>query len=59
MFIENFFLVFGCIFLSLGFILWTTGDFVESKYLGSKYAKRMVLVGIISIAIMIALLKLS
>ncbi len=31
MFIQNFFLVFGCLFLSAGFVLWTTDDFVERE----------------------------
>lgn len=57
MFIENFFLVFGCIFLSAGFVLWTTDDFVESKLLGAKHAKKMILIGVISLTIMALLLK--
>ena len=57
MFLENFFLIFGCIFLSAGFILWTTDDFLESKLLGAKHAKRMMIVGVISLTIMALLLK--
>lgn len=57
MFLENFFLVFGCIFLSAGFVLWTTNDFVESKLIGAKHAKKMIIVGIISLTIMAVLLK--
>ena len=57
MFLENFFLVFGCIFLSAGFVLWTTDDFVESKLLGAKHAKKMMVVGVISLTIMAVLLK--
>jgi hypothetical protein len=57
MFIENFFLVFGCLFLSAGFVLWTTDDFVESKMIGAKHAKKMILIGVISLTIMVLLLK--
>jgi hypothetical protein len=57
MFIENFFLVFGCLFLSAGFVLWTTDDFVESKMIGAKHAKKMILIGVISLTIMALLLK--
>lgn len=57
MFLEIFFLVFGCIFLSAGFVLWTTNDFVESKLIGAKHAKKMIIVGIISLTIMAVLLK--
>lgn len=57
MFVENFFLVFGCLFLSAGFVLWTTGDFVESKMIGAKHAKKMILIGVISLTIMVVLLK--
>ena len=58
MFIQNFFLVFGCLFLSAGFVLWTTDDFVESKMIGAKHAKKMILIGVISLTIMALLLKL-
>ena len=58
MFLVNFFLVFGCIFLSAGFVLWTTDDFVESKLIGAKHAKKMIIVGIISLTIMYVLLRL-
>jgi|688.fasta_scaffold108081_6 hypothetical protein len=57
MFIQNFFLVFGCLFLSAGFVLWTTDDFVESKMIGAKHAKKMILIGVISLTIMALLLK--
>ena len=57
MFIQNFFLVFGCLFLSAGFVLWTTDDFVESKMIGAKQAKKMILIGVISLTIMALLLK--
>jgi hypothetical protein len=57
MFVENFFLVFGCLFLSAGFVLWTTDDFVESKMIGAKHAKKMILIGVISLTIMVVLLK--
>jgi hypothetical protein len=57
MFVENFFLVFGCLFLSAGFVLWTTDDFVESKMIGAKHAKKMILIGVISLLIMVVLLK--
>ena len=57
MFFENFFLAFGCIFLSAGFVLSTTDDLVESKLLGAKHAKKMIIVGVISLTIMAVLLK--
>ena len=57
MFLVNFFLVFGCIFLSVGFVLWTTNDFAESKLIGAKHAKKMMVVGVISLTIMAVLLK--
>ena len=57
MFLENFFLVFGCIFLSAGFVLWTTDDFAESKLLGAKHAKKMIIVGVISLIVVVVLLK--
>lgn len=57
MFLENFFLVFGYIFLSAGFVLWTTDDFAESKLIGAKHAKKMMVVGVISLTIMTVLLK--
>jgi hypothetical protein len=57
MFIQNFFLVFGCLFLSAGCVLWTTDDFVESKMIGAKHAKKMILIGVISLTIMALLLK--
>ena len=59
MFLENFFLVFGCIFLSVGFVLWTTDDLAESKLLGAKHAKKIMVVGVISLAIMAMLLCLG
>ena len=57
MFLVNFFLVFGCIFFSVGFVLWTTNDFAESKLIGAKHAKKMMVVGVISLTIMAVLLK--
>ena len=57
MFLENFFLAFGCIFLSAGFVLWTTDDLVESKMLGAKHAKKMIIVGVISLIVVAVLLK--
>ncbi len=53
MFAQNFFLVLGCLLLSSGFILWINDDLTEAKFLGAKHAKRMLLVGIISISIMV------
>ena len=57
MFLENLFLAFGCIFLSAGFVLWTTDDLVESKMLGAKHAKKMIIVGVISLIVVVVLLK--
>lgn len=55
MFTESFLMVFGCIFLSLGFVLWATDDYVESQLIGAQYAKKMAFVGVVSLIISIAI----